>query len=121
MTYQFEIGATSTGMFPLSVLGIPDPEFDFAKFTGQVDLPDGETFGVGPPVAQWHWGFLPDGLRDVLKSFCPGHSATIYIRMPKDDVTNATFQAKITWPLRERKSNGNVLDLTLPFTFLVEQ
>lgn len=53
----------------------------YQEYTEQLD-PDlnGAPIEAGPPVASWHWDWLPQPDIDALQSICSGASAQVYMR-----------------------------------------
>ncbi len=117
---EFAIGTTLAGMQALSAMSIPAPQSTFRPYSTDIRLGDGTMRGMGFPVATWHWGFLSAAQRDVLKAFCAGQSALVYLRTTKDNMVFDDYQAVMVWPTEEERAAGRVLDFTLEFHRLVE-
>ncbi len=117
---EFAIGSTLAGMQEIRDMNIPAPQSTYRPYSTDIRLGDGSMRGMGFPVATWHWGFLSAVQRDLLKSFCVGQSALVYIRSIKDDLSYADYQAVMVWPTEEERAAGRVLDFTLEFHRLVE-
>lgn len=125
MGYEFQIGTTLVGLTDVTELAVPllYPASNYQRFATVVDLGDQGGRGYGNPSTTWRWGFMTLAQRDQLKTFCPGASATVFIRTKKRDATEvwANFQAKMLWPNEEEVVAGRVLDITILFRDMVEQ
>jgi hypothetical protein len=130
--YDFEIGTSLEAMTNLESLGVPiiPPKSFFTPVTEVVTLGDGSTRGVGTPTASWHWGFIKQDQRDMLRTFCPEPdvSATVYIRTYTREMDGYAsdapqyFQAVMHWPvLEEEVDAGRRLDFKIDFTQLILQ
>jgi hypothetical protein len=78
--------------------------------------------GFGLPVAYWTFPLLSLDERNQLKSFCPGYSATVYIRTKKDDDTYANFQCVMNWVDDDTSGRwfGERKEIIIEFVNLVE-
>ena len=97
---EFEIGTTEGGMANLETIIEPEhaPKSTYLPYARVYNKGSGGTRGVGSPVATWTFGYLSAGEYNVLKAYCPGASADVFIRTKLDDDTYADFQAKMIWP-----------------------
>lgn len=120
MAYEFEIGTVVDETVTLTSLGVPAPKYEYGLYAGEIILGDGTARGVGFPVTAWHWTFLTDAQRTALRTYCPGKSASVFIRTIKDDNTYADFEAIMIWPTHEERQSGRVMDFTLEFRNMVE-
>jgi hypothetical protein len=84
-------------------------------------LGNGANRGVGLPVAIWHWGYLTRAQRDLLRAFCTGASATIFIETRTNDTVDVfdQFTTMMIWPLEENKDAGRRIDFVIEFRNLV--
>jgi len=73
-------------------------------------------------VAYWTFPLLSLDERNQLKSFCPGYSATVYIRTKKDDDTYANFQCIMNWVDDDTSGRwfGERKEIIIEFVNLVE-
>lgn len=117
---EFAIGNTLAGIQALRALSIPAPQSTYRPYSTDIRLGDGTMRGMGFPIATWHWGFLSAAQRDLLRTYCTGQSALVYIRTPKDDLSFVDYQAVMVWPSEEERASSRVLDFTLEFHRLVE-
>jgi len=123
MTTQtlFKIGTTSGGLVLLSALTPPvmRPKSTFSPYATVVELGDGSKRGIGSPVATWHWDFLPQAQRDVLRTYCPGVSSEVFIQTyTKDGGTiPKRFSCRMHWPVTEEETQtSRALDFRIDFT-----
>lgn len=119
--YSFEIGLTQATMVNLEALSTPvtPPAWTWAPYSSEIDLWDGSKKGMGSPVATWSWGFLKKAQRAMLKTFCAGRSAQVYIKTYKADRTTAVYRAVMVWPAEEEDTAERTLDFTLEFRRMV--
>lgn len=117
--YLFALG---TAMTPTNLESLPTPvvppKSTYTPYSDVIELADGSKRGVGAPVATWHWGFIPRLMRDQLRTFCTGASASVYIRTYTKDVAGAIkyFQCQMIWPSNEEETdNTKAIDLTIEF------
>ena len=56
--------------------------------------------GIGAPTTVWHWDVIPQAERDMLRTFCPGASANVYITTLSldNDGLFRTYSAVMVWP-----------------------
>jgi hypothetical protein len=103
-THSFAIGTVLTiaGMVNLQALATPVryPKTAYHPYAGVVDLEDNTQRGVGLPVVTWHWTSLPQAQRDVLRTFCPNNTASVYIRTRTNDASAEFkyYSAVMVWP-----------------------
>lgn len=130
MAYEFKIGTSSGGMTLLSGLStpVPFPAWTFQPWAEAVQLGDGKIGGFGLPKATWKWGFLTQAQRDMLRTFCTGKSALVYIRTlenetheitpsttPKTYTSYRDYLAVMIWPEKEDVFATRRLDFTIEF------
>ena len=121
--YLFEIGTTvsTTNLESLSTKVIP-PKSTFTPYTSVQTMDDGHDVGIGAPTASWKWTELFQTHRDMLRKFCPGASATVFIRTYTKDNAMAPrrYQAVMHWPvMTEETDTGRRMDFEIKFTDLV--
>ncbi len=122
ITIEHKIGSTleTPTLLPELTTPVTYPFSASAPSVGSVTLGDGTERAIGSPIAQWHWGFLTSAQRDMLKTFCPGKSAEVYIRTFKPDGTYANYSCIMVWPQNEMRQAGRVIDINIDFRQLVE-
>jgi hypothetical protein len=123
--YLFALGLamTPTNIEQLTV-PVTCPKSTFSQYASVVELADGSKRGIGAPIATWHWDYLPRTMRDQLRTFCPGASATVYIRTYTKDNAGAPkyYQAQMVWPTQSEETQATrSMDLTIEFRQLVLQ
>lgn len=123
-----DIYALGTAMTPTNIesLAVPvtPPKSTFSPYTSVVELADGSKRGIGAPVATWHWDILPQTMRDQLRTFCTGASASVYIRTKTKDNSMAAkyYLCQMIWPVTSEETNARRRpDFTIEFRQLVLQ
>ena len=100
--YDFQIGLVSGSMLKLENLATPVdyPKSDFMPYSSEQLLVSGLVRGVGLPVDTWTWNVIPRNQRDMLRTYCPGKSALLYMRTRTKDTADSfhTYQAVMVWP-----------------------
>ena len=101
---DYQIGATSS-MTNVESLGTPldAPKSEYMPYARTVNLGDGGKRGVGFPVATWTFGILTLEQRDMLKTFCAGASAQVWIRTKLNDDVYDDFTATMLWVENETR------------------
>jgi len=88
---------------------------------------DGQSYGDGYPSQVWHFDYLTQAMRNQLREYCPGRSATVYIRTRKVDGSGewANYKAIMVWPASHQPGMGvnglGYYDFEIEFTFMEEQ
>lgn len=126
---QFEIGTTLEGMTNVEQLteALPAPRSTYQDYSALVQLGSGGMIGQGFPAATWVFGTLTTAQRDQLKTFCPGASATVYIKTKLGSEASgadefAVFTAIMTWPFPEPGRTYSMRNnYVIEFTFLEAQ
>jgi hypothetical protein len=121
--YVFALGTamTPTNIESLTVPVTP-PKSTYTPYTSVVELADGSRRGIGAPVATWHWDFLPQTMRDQLRTFCTGASAAVYIRTYTKDNAFAPkyFTCQMIWPATSEETQATRrMDFVIEFRQLV--
>jgi hypothetical protein len=129
-TFMIGLANNIYDLLPVSDLFSPagevfDPDWSFQDFAGSVDLNDGTTQGQGFPLAKWRWNHISEENRAVLRGFCPGLSARVFIhtRTNELDIYGVavweTFAAVMKWTdTDEDKAADETLGMILTFTHL---
>ena len=125
MANEFKIGSTLVGLALLVDMtpSITPPDYEFLTAADVIDLADGTQRGIGAPAVSWHWEVLTDAQRDLLRAFCPSHSANVFIRTLEEDGSYVNYSAVMIWPLKEKRDSGGetVTDFELIFRLLIVQ
>jgi hypothetical protein len=115
----YEIGTSIAGMQTLDILGITAPfQAPYAPYTVEIDAADSRVYGHGLSSTAWLWGFVTQAERDLLKAYCPGKSAVVYIRTHDDDWEYVYCQAVMIWQPETPPSNGYIVDFSIAFRIL---
>lgn len=128
---EFRIGLTNDAYSPsaLSELFSPagdvfDPDWSFQDFAEAQELNDGTVKGQGFPVAKWRFNHISNANREVLRTFCPGLSAVVYIETKTNETASGVeewgvFRAVMRWTdTDEDKAAAETLGVLLTFTHL---
>lgn len=119
---SFEIGTTYETMTNIESLAtpLPVPQATYQDGMERVMLASGGVRWLGAPMATWIFPEMTEAQRDMLRSFCSGPSATVYVSTR----TNASgsvfddFVAVMLWPDAEEHKAGLVFDVQIKFQFL---
>jgi len=102
---------------------LPVPRSPFSPYGAYTTMANGLKRGRGFPALSWIFSLLTPAQRTQLRVFCPGSSATVYIRTPiNDGDTYAYFQAVMHWPEKEVRDPTRVhhrLEMEFSFTRLI--
>ena len=118
------------GLATLASLGLTNPHPIFLTGTSEVKLGDNSARILGLPRVTWAWGFVQQSQRDILRQYCPGASAKVWIVTPTtekiDDVPNASqcYLAQMIWPAPvtpENPQTGRRLEYNVLFRQMVVQ
>jgi hypothetical protein len=125
-TSNFMIGLTSGSMVNLNALATPidDPKSTFQPYADKVKLVSGLYRGIGFPTATWLWDITTRPMRDMLRAFCPGQSAWVYIRTRTMDTADsyANYLAVMVWPIQdEARDAERRTTLTIKFENMIQQ
>jgi hypothetical protein len=117
---DFAIGTTPENMVDISTMGLADPKA-FFLFGVRRTMINGQAKDTGAPRAIWRWGFIRQAARDALRVYCPGASATVYIRTRKLDNADAfvVYQAIMVWPDDEDLDGFRRIGFEIQFRQLV--
>ncbi len=124
-TYDYRISAVSSGsMVKLENLATPVdyPKGTFTPYSEEMPMVSGIVRGVGYPVATWNWNVLTRSQRDMLRTFCPGKSAFVYIRTKTMDSSDsyANYYGVMVWPTQqEERDTERRMNLSITFKYLV--
>jgi hypothetical protein len=125
--YEYSIGTSPGALNNLEDdLGIPPPHpAPFREWAATYEAGDGRTHGDGWPSVVWTWTILLAPYIGILRTYCSGKSATVYIKTLKADLTTyGTYSAIMHWPTMPDdftyRPGRAVLDFSLQFTHLEE-
>lgn len=114
-----------------ALLGFADisfrPEPSYMEQAEVVSSLGGLDYGRGYPIATWYWAALTTEQRAILRTFCPGLSAEVYIETPTNEITLCGEQefiqcaAIMHWPSSDEDiQSEKAIGFSLKFTHLVE-
>ena len=128
---DFKIATYSSGiagLVTLRSLGIPNPRPVWIPGITSVKLGDNSARNVGSPSVMWQWGFISQSNRDLLRAYCTGASAKVYIITPTVEKVSTVsnyaqrYLAMMIWPAPSRPENpmaGRRMEFSLVFRQLV--
>ena len=104
-----------------------DPDAGYSPQVEIVRTLAGGGYARGYAIATWHWSVITNEQRAILREFCPGASAEVYIETPTNELTLCNTQewiqalAIMHWNAGEEDQQAeSTLGLDLTFTHLVE-
>jgi len=123
--FQISPYASGTGgLVTLRSLGVSNPHPIYKAGVTKIKLGDRSARYLGAPNVSWNWGFVQNAERDILRTYCTGASASVYIWTPTIEnvgtVPNAAqrFLAQLWWPdpdTPEDPQTGRRLNFVLNF------
>lgn len=124
--YDFEIGTAIDNMVNVETLDggkMPAPRAPYRVYTEPIELGSGAIRGAGYPSVVWRWGFLTQDQRDILRAYCTGASADVYIKTSGVDSADAyaVYSAVMVWPEEEDRQASRRTDFAIEFRKLVPQ
>ncbi len=116
---SFTISALAAGN--LQTLGLTAPKSPFKPATMSIDLGNGTARNMGRPNTIWRWGFVTRAQRTILRAFCTGKSARVYICTMVNDSSDqyVTYDAVMLWPDEEQRDTGRRLNFEIQFRDLI--
>lgn len=102
-----------------------DPDWTFSPYAAFQEQADAGRRGVGFPRVTWTWNHRKDAHVEVLRTICPGLSASVAIRTPLNETVSGvkqwgTFTGIMLWPPNdEDKQAGYTLGFVLEFRRLI--
>jgi hypothetical protein len=126
---DFQIGLTLGGLATLQSIGVVNPHPIWSPAVSVAKLGDGSAALRGSPFVVWGWGFISAAERDILKSYCPALSSSVYIYTPTTEnsggVQNVSkrYQGIMIWPSPEKPEDpqtGRRLEFSIVIRQLIE-
>ena len=94
-------------------LGLVAPYQDaYEPYSVIVEGGDLMVYGHGIAKTVWRWGFITQSARNLLKTYCPGKSAIVYVRIKDDDWEWVYCKAIMVWPKENPPITGIIVDFT---------
>lgn len=126
--YDFKIGTFAGGVGAITNLEslatpVTPPRWFYRGDVERRKLASGLIRSLGLPVAEWRWGVISQAQRDMLRTFCSGASAQVYIRTKTNNSSDAyaNFLAMMVWPEEEEVDASRRLDFVIRFDRLEVQ
>ncbi len=118
---DFKIGATEVGMVTLDSLNIHAPQNSPKYFSKGLDKADSMVQGAGWALETWAWAGMTTAQRNVLKSYCAGKSAEVFIRTLTPDNAYVDYRAVMIWDEKGAVQKSNIIyNLTIEFRLIEE-
>ena len=128
---DYQIGLSSGSMVSLAnipavsgsgTVNVDPPRSTFTPYMDEQQLVSGQVRGVGYPRATWIWDSISREARDALRQYCPGKSASVYIKTKTMDSSDSyhIYSAIMVWPTQEEPRNfQRRIDLKIAFQTVV--
>lgn len=118
---SYKIGTANTvdDFKLLSDWEVVDPQSDFFEYSTTAKMANGVIRGLGYPRATWHYGYLTSAQYEIMRDFCSGASANVYIATMINDGTFSAYSAVMSVPENYTIRAGTYIDVTFQFTNLV--
>jgi len=117
----YEIGSTLAGIDALVNIGAIEPKAEYNEYAETITLANGSTRGAGLPFATWLFGYLTSDQYDVLRAFCSGASASVFIATINNDNDFVRYAGIIKFPERYTIRDGRRVDVSITISHLVAQ
>jgi hypothetical protein len=119
MTYQ--IGSTRAGMVSLESLGLTQPsKAQPVDYLSYLDLGNGQRRGAGSLQTSWRFAYLTAAQLSVLRGYCSGSSAAVYIQTLAGDGTYRYYSAVMLMAQPQEPKTDALLDYVIEYRNLVE-
>lgn len=115
----YAIGASLGTLQTFRDLGLMAPYQDAYVPNGvEVEAADALVYGHGFATTAFRWGFISQTDRDLLKAYCPGKSAIVYVRLRNDNWEWSICKAVMIWQPETPPVTGTILDFSVQFRIL---
>lgn len=116
----FEIGLTEVGLANVEGLTPPllHPRATPPLPSMSIPLASAKVRGAGWLTFTWTWDFLEQDEYNLLRTYCPNRSATLFVTSKADDGTYDSYSVEMVWPERPERSQNTFLDFSLRFNVL---
>jgi len=115
----YRIGPAAVSMVSLESIGIPLPKASPVDYAEYITLGDGSNRGVGWLCCEWRFAHLTLTQLAVLRGYCTGESAAVYIQTLTESGTYGNYSATMVWPVRRPPKVDFVLDFVVEFRGMV--
>jgi len=114
LAVDYAIGAAINSVQSFADLGLVAPyQEPYVPYGVEVDASDGLIYGHGFPITALRWGVISQADRDLLKTYCPGKSVIVYVRVRDDDWVFSYCKAAMIWQPENPPSNGSIFDFSI--------
>lgn len=115
----YALGSSLGTMQTFHELGLMTPYQDaYVPYSVEVEGADALVSGHGWATTALRWGFISQADRDLLKSFCPGKSAIVYVRLRNDDWDWCICKVVMIWQAENPPITGTILDFSVKLRVL---
>lgn len=117
----YGIGLTAETITDLADLEtpIPYPKSEPPHYE-TVECGDGSLFEVGSEKFSWELPYMEPAWVSMMRTFCPGSSATVFVSTKLEDDTFGVRQVKLLFPKLPPREGGNYPNVRFEFTRSVE-
>jgi len=113
------IGSTIDNIHSFEILGLVAPYQDpYAPYSVEIDAADMLVYGHGIAKTAWHWGFVSQADRNLLKTYCAGKSTIVYVRIRDDDWDWVYCRAVMVWQVENPPITGVIVDFSVELRIL---
>lgn len=120
--YRYAIGTTENNLVTLRSMGIKPPLQTFKPYTTLDETASGDLVGQGWAQDDWEFGFISDTHRALLRAYCPGASAEVYVKTLDTSIATPAwkiYRAKMRWiAIEEDRQNEHRLKFRLNFKLI---
>ncbi len=85
-----------------------------------IPLASAKVRGAGWLTFTWTWDFLEQEQYNLLRTYCPNRSTTLFITTKDDEGDYVSYRTEMLWPQRLERSQNTYLDFTATFNVLEE-
>lgn len=115
----YALGESLGALQTFRELGITPPFQDaYNPYGVETEGADLLVYGHGNASTAWRWGFISQSERDMLKSFCPGKSAIVYVRLHNDDWEWSVCKAVMIWQPENPPMTGIIAEFVIQLRIL---
>jgi hypothetical protein len=115
----YALGSSLGTLQTFHELGLMAPyQEPYVPYSVEVEAGDALVYGHGWATTGLHWGFISQTDRNLLKSYCPGKSAIVYIRLRDDDWDWCVCKAVMLWQPETPPITGTIVDFSIKLRIL---
>ena len=117
---DFEIGLTQGALANVEGLNPPllHPRATPPLPSMSIPLASAAVRGAGWLTFTWSWDFLQQDQYNLLRTYCPNRSATLFVATKDDEGDYKDYEVEMIWPEGPERSQNTYLGFTLKFNVL---